>query len=652
MSSQPNHYEALGLPSTATAEQIKRKYRELARQYHPDVNPSPDASGKILSINQAYGVLGDKERRAAYDAEQALRAPQKTSVRPASPTSTPPRPHRPTESHRPVDPTRQSSAGVFYDGFGRSYPKPKGDRRPAGETGGRQRSVPDPKGRSIDQMLAEARLAFINRDLATARGLCIDVLTLNPREAIAHEIIGDVYLREGDEQRASTAFGYAIQLNPRNQTVQAKLNRMMHGATEPNAGPARGMGVPSCIGLEDALPPLGRDAGAVVLDPDPDHTLGHAPIEPDVRPGRRVLDRILDEMLQDLAEARRVGQRVETDPTFDLHLVPAQERRQSAEHLADELGDIHRLDGGRLVRDNADRREDRIDKAVEALDLADRAVVPVGSLSAACRIPGIATIELGLLGQEVGVGANDGQRRPQFVRDDGDELGSCLVDGLELGRAYFRLLLLATLLDDAGKQVGNGAELRHVRVAELSPGLGLDVQYAHDPIAPGERHGQHRGDESALVDPADPQESGIRFDIGNDDRIAALRHPPGHAFAEWHPGPADLESVEAVGGGEREVRSISIEEIERGDVRMECVAGLIDHGLEQLVPGLRGGRQARHAMQEPELLELLGSGHRDQFRIRHGDHDTKVRADAGRVGCGEVQRTLRIGVDRNLRTAA
>ena len=82
---------------------------------------------------------------------------------------------------------------------------------------------------------------------------------------------------------------------------------------------------------------------------------------------------------------------------------------------------------------------------------------------------------------------------------------------------------------------------------------------------------------------------------------------------------------------------------------MQRVAGLVDHGFEQVIPGLGGGRQARHAMQEPELFELLGSGALDQFGIRHGHHDTKVRADTGRVGCGAVQRTLRIGVDRNLR---
>ena len=83
---------------------------------------------------------------------------------------------------------------------------------------------------------------------------------------------------------------------------------------------------------------------------------------------------------------------------------------------------------------------------------------------------------------------------------------------------------------------------------------------------------------------------------------------------------------------------------------MQRIARLVDHGFEQVVPGLGGGCQARHTMEEPELLELLGSGALDQFGFRHGHHDTKVRAEAGPFGCGEVHRTLRIGVDRNLRS--
>jgi curved DNA-binding protein len=60
-------YETLGVsPSTSDAE-IKKAYRKLARQYHPDVNKDPGAEDKFKEINAAYEVLSDKEKRAKYD---------------------------------------------------------------------------------------------------------------------------------------------------------------------------------------------------------------------------------------------------------------------------------------------------------------------------------------------------------------------------------------------------------------------------------------------------------------------------------------------------------------------------------------------------------------------------------------------------------
>src|SRR2546429_3226858 len=63
-----DHYEVLGIARNATDEEIKRAYRALARQYHPDSNPdAPDADAKFKEINLAYETLRDPERRRRYD---------------------------------------------------------------------------------------------------------------------------------------------------------------------------------------------------------------------------------------------------------------------------------------------------------------------------------------------------------------------------------------------------------------------------------------------------------------------------------------------------------------------------------------------------------------------------------------------------------
>lgn len=63
-----DYYKALGVEKTATAEQIKKAYRKLARQHHPDVNPNDkSAEQKFKEINEAHEVLSDPEKRKKYD---------------------------------------------------------------------------------------------------------------------------------------------------------------------------------------------------------------------------------------------------------------------------------------------------------------------------------------------------------------------------------------------------------------------------------------------------------------------------------------------------------------------------------------------------------------------------------------------------------
>ena len=65
---EKDYYHVLGVPKNATAAEIKKAYRKLAQQHHPDANPgNKDAEERFKEISSAYDVLGDQEKRTSYD---------------------------------------------------------------------------------------------------------------------------------------------------------------------------------------------------------------------------------------------------------------------------------------------------------------------------------------------------------------------------------------------------------------------------------------------------------------------------------------------------------------------------------------------------------------------------------------------------------
>ena len=69
-----DHYRTLGLAKGASSRDIKTAFRKLALQYHPDKNPLENSLNKFIEVAEAYGVLGDKEKRRIYDNKKFRKA--------------------------------------------------------------------------------------------------------------------------------------------------------------------------------------------------------------------------------------------------------------------------------------------------------------------------------------------------------------------------------------------------------------------------------------------------------------------------------------------------------------------------------------------------------------------------------------------------
>jgi len=65
--SKRDYYDILGVSRNANDDEIKKAFRRLAKQYHPDANKEQGAEARFIEVNEAYEVLSDPQKRAAYD---------------------------------------------------------------------------------------------------------------------------------------------------------------------------------------------------------------------------------------------------------------------------------------------------------------------------------------------------------------------------------------------------------------------------------------------------------------------------------------------------------------------------------------------------------------------------------------------------------
>ena len=217
MSLQRNYYEVLGLPPGATTDQIKKKYRELARKFHPDVAQDKSLSQLTFTqINQAYNTLSNPERRAQYNGTlQNSSAPQSAGTHQSSSTqqnakaSAAPPPAatvKPAQAQNAVPPASRPAA-----------PAPKAPSAPGQPAAGAQPQA-------FKEMLSRAENAIMAGKPVEARAFCVRILEADPRHVRALEILGDALVLMGRQEEAAVQYRQALQIAP-SSLIQAKLNR-------------------------------------------------------------------------------------------------------------------------------------------------------------------------------------------------------------------------------------------------------------------------------------------------------------------------------------------------------------------------------------------------------------------------------------------
>lgn len=246
-----SYYQVLGVAATATPEEIKKRFRELARKYHPDVNRDKAGSHQaFVRITEAYQVLSDPLRRADYDLTLRDRA-RRLGTAGAGPASGPAAQRPGATGPRPGPNPPPPNVG-FRDGSGASTRvppqrppqagRPQTRSGPAGAASPGRRPMPD-----AAQYLRNAQAAVASLRYKDAVRFCNAALQLDRRSGLAYSLLGDISRAQGRIDDAVRFYSLAVQNIPRpqNQAVMAKLESLLAREREqgmsgrPAAGPQR-----------------------------------------------------------------------------------------------------------------------------------------------------------------------------------------------------------------------------------------------------------------------------------------------------------------------------------------------------------------------------------------------------------------------------
>lgn len=206
----PTHYETLGLPPSASPEEVRQAFRTAAKTFHPDVNSSREAAQKFRLAKEAYDTLTNPERKAAYDRILAERAAQSKAEAAAN--------------------------RIILDAEKREqFLREQAQKRRAEHT---VRTLNEAEARALTQHLSELKTALAKGRLEQAARHAKDVLALDKTQALAYAALAEFALQQNNAPEAARQFAFAAQYAPREPRYQQMYERLMQEQTEGAAGPA------------------------------------------------------------------------------------------------------------------------------------------------------------------------------------------------------------------------------------------------------------------------------------------------------------------------------------------------------------------------------------------------------------------------------